>query len=167
MVDVIRIYNDDETQATMIWPHQSSESGISGCTCGCVVCGDYTHEACMYVRNHETGAIDIQYAHLVGSVWTATCPCVCSYPQLVRINYRAGLTELTKQAEDAIIRLAHAKMPRPSCGCGILRDRWDADRVVPDSLTPEQAACPFGQSVGAWIAWKFANAMRVFRMGIL
>lgn len=164
-VDVKAIYNESTTQATLVWPHQ--ESAGCSCTCGCVTCGEYTHEACMYIRNGETGAIDITYAHLVGSVWTATCPCICSSPQLVRIHYRAGLTEVTKQAEDAIIKLAHAKMPRPSCGCGILRDRWDADRLVPDNLTAEQAACPFGQSVGAWTAWKFANAMRVFRLGIL
>ena len=48
-----------------------------------------------------------------------------------------------------------------------VRDKWDADRVVPENMTAEQAACPFGQSVGAWIAWKFANAMKVYRMGIL
>jgi hypothetical protein len=85
----------------------------------------------------------------------------------VRVYYKAGVTTLTKQAEDAIIHLAHAKMPRPSCGCGILRDKWDADRIVPDNMTAEQAACPFGQSVGAFLAWKFANAMKIYGLGVL
>ncbi len=162
-VDIKRIYNDPYTQGVLVWPHAFSES----CACGCMVCGEYTHEACLYVQDGETGALDILYAHLIGSVWTASCTCICTMPQLARVNYHAGLTTITKQAEDAIIHLAHAKMPRPSCGCGILRDKWDADRVVPENMTAEQAACPFGQSVGAFIAWKFANAMKVYRMGIL
>lgn len=162
-VDIKRVYNDPYTQGVLVWPHRFSES----CGCGCMTCGEYTHEACLYVRNGETGALDVLYAHLVGSVWTASCQCICAAPERVRVNYRAGLMPLTKQAEDAIIHLAHAKMPRPSCGCGILRDKWDADRVVPDNMTAEQAACPFGQSTGAWIAWKFANAMKAYRMGIL
>jgi hypothetical protein len=83
------------------------------------------------------------------------------------VYYRAGLTTLTKQGEDAIIHLAHAKMPRPSCGCGILRDRWDYDRQIPDNMTEQQAGCPFGQARGAFTAWQFANAMKVYRAGIL
>jgi len=162
-VDIRRIYNDDETQGTFIWPHKSS----AGCTCGCAVCGEYTHEACAYIRNAESGAIDLLYAHLVGSVWTTASPCLCTLPELVQVNYRAGLTELTAQAEDAIIHLAHAKMPRPSCGCGILRDRWDADRVIIASPTIEQANCKFGPYMGSWIAWQFSNAMKNVRMGTL
>lgn len=163
-VDIKRVYNEPYPQADLIWPHKTS----AGCTCNiCGACDEYTHEACAYIRNHVTGAIDVLYAHIVGSVWTATCECVCSSPELVRVYYRAGLTTLTKQAEDAIIHLAHAKMPRPSCGCGILRDRWDYDRQIPDTMTEQQAACPFGQSRGAFTAWQFANAMKVYRAGIL
>lgn len=164
-IDIKRIYNDPYTQATFVWPHMSS----GGCACGCwgLVCGEYTHEGCMYIRDGQTGAVDVLYAHLVGSVWTATCPCVCRAPEIMRIYYRAGLTTITKQAEDAIIHLAHAKMPRPSCGCGILRDKWDVDRRIPDVLTSERINCPFGQSDGAWIAWKFANAMKIYRAGVL
>lgn len=166
-VDVKRVYNDDTTAGVFVWPHQSSESCDCICTCGCDVCGEYTHEACLYVRNGETGAIDALYAHLVGSVWTASCPCFCGMPELIRVNYRAGLTPLTKQAEDAVIRLAHAKMPKPPCGCGPLMEMWTRDRETPDVLTRERENCPFGLSQGSWIAWRFANAMRVFRMGVL
>ena len=141
-VDIGRVYNDPETQAVMIWPHRTNEGTI--CSCGCMSCDESTHEACEYIRNGETGAIDILYAHLVGSVWTTACSCACAAPELVQVNYRAGLQTITKQAEDAVIHLAHAKMPRPSCGCGIVRDKWDADRVVPENMTAEQAACPFG-----------------------
>lgn len=164
-VDVKRVYNDATTAGTFVWPHHSGEGYT--CTCGCDTCSEYTHEACVYIRHGETGALDAVYAHLVGSVWTSACPCYCTYPEYVRVNYRAGLTTITRQAQDAVIKLAHSKMPRPSCGCGILRDRWDADRLIPDNLTVEQANCPFGQSRGAWTAYKFATAMKIFRAGIL
>jgi hypothetical protein len=163
-VDIKRVYNDDTTQGLFIWPHQTGE----GCTCGCcAVCDEYTHEACAYLRNNESGAIDLLYAHLIGSVWTASCPCACTLPQLVQVNYRAGLTTITKQAEDAVIRLAHSKMPKPPCGCGPLMEMWARDRNTPDVLTSERENCPFGMSDGAWIAYKFACAMRVFRLGML
>ena len=164
-VDIMRVYNDPYTQATLVWPHKTG----TGCSCGCwsMVCGEFTHEGCAYIRNGATGAIDVLYAHLVGSTWTANCPCVCSAPEIVRVYYRAGLTAITKQAEDAIIHLAHAKMPRPSCGCGILRDKWDIDRKIPDTLTAERINCPFGCEDGAWKAWLFANAMKTYRVGIL
>jgi hypothetical protein len=166
-LDVKRVYNDSvTTQATLVWPHRSSASDCS-CSCGCWVCGEYTHEACAYIRDSETGAIDVLYAHLVGSVWTATCPCVCSNPEIVRVYYKAGVTTLTKQAEDAIIHLAHAKMPRPNCGCGVLRDKWDSDRIIPENMTLEQAQNPFGPWRGSWIAWRFANAMKSYRLGVL
>jgi hypothetical protein len=164
-VDIRRVYNDPYTQAVFVWPHRASEA--STCGCGCWVCDEYTHDACAYIRNAETGAVDVLYAHLVGSVWTSGCACICTLPELVRVHYRAGLETLTKQAEDAIIHLAHAKMPRPSCGCGVLRDRWDYDRTIPENLTAEQAGCPFGQSIGAWTAWKFSNAMKIYKAGIL
>ena len=164
-VDIKRIYNDPTTQGWLVWPHLSSESASA---CGCWSCDEYTHAACVYVRSGQTGALDVAYAHLeIGSVWTAGCTCVCSLPELVRVYYRAGMIDVTRQAQDAIIRLAHVKMPRPSCGCGVLRDKWDWDREIPESLTAEQAACPFGSSRGAWIAWRFANAMRIYRAGVL
>jgi len=163
-VDIKRIYNDPYTQGKLVWPHMSSANASA---CGCWSCDEYTHDACVYVRNYQTGALDVTYASLVGSVWTAGCTCVCSLPELVRVYYRAGLVDVTRQAQDAIIHLAHVKMPRPSCGCGVLRDKWDWDRTIPESLTAEQAGNPFGQSRGAFIAWKFANAMKTYRAGIL
>lgn len=163
-VDVKRVYNDDDTQGLFIWPHQTG----MGCTCCCAaVCGEYTHEACAYIRNNESGAIDLLFAHLVGSVWTAECACACTLPQLVQVNYRAGLTPLTKQAEDAIIRLAHSKMPKPPCGCGPLMEMWTRDRETPVVLTAERENNPLGMSNGAWTAYQFASAMRLFRLGML
>lgn len=166
MVDIKRVYNDPDTQATLVWPHRSSAS--CSCACGCATCGEYTEDACAYLRNGETGALDGLAATLTNHVWAAKCPiCYCSAPEYVRVNYHAGLTSLTKQAEDAIIRLAHAKMPKPPCGCGPLMEMWERDRHTPDVMDRERLNNPFGTSEGSWASWMFANAMKVYRAGVL
>ncbi len=167
-VDVIRVYNDPSTQATLVWPHRSTSS----CDCSCSscdgFCGEYTHDACEYVRNGKTGAIDLRRANYAAGEWTAECShCYCSQPELARLNYRAGLTHLTYQAEDAIVRLAHAKMPNAPCGCGPISEMWARDRTIPDVLTRERENCPFGQQDGSWISWRFANAMTQHRISVM
>lgn len=164
-VDVNRVYNDDSTQGGLIWHHRDS-GGTCGCACDwcCATCGDYTENACIYIRNPETGALDLLSATYDSREleWTASClQCYCSAPDTIRLNYKAGLTPMTNQIETAIIRLAHSKMPTPPCGCSVAQDFWSRDRNVPDNLPIEQAICPFGKSDGAWFAWKQANAARL------
>lgn len=164
-VDIKRVYNDDSIQAGLIWPHRTT----SDCTCTCLsccgTCGEYSANGCIYVRNGETGAVDVlEAAHSVETGWTAACPvCYCEDPTLLRLNYKAGLTPLTRQAEDAVIRLAHSKMPMAPCGCGVISEMWTRDRNVPDNMTMEQANCPFGNSAGAYWAWRQANMMMLKR----
>lgn len=171
-VDIKRVYNDASTQGGLYWHHK--ESGTCDCQCDwcCATCSDYTENACIYIRNPETGALDLLSASYTNLVWTATCPvCYCSAPDSVRLNYKAGfelynngkLTDGAEQIEDAIIRLAHAKMPQPPCGCGVAQDYWARDRTIPENMSFEQAACPFGKSDGAWFSWRQANAMRYQR----
>lgn len=163
-VDIASVHNNTDIEAGLVWPHKT---GSDCCTCNCCpTCAEYTQTACVYVRNYETGAMDILPATYSGGTgWTsALCStCYCADPQLVRINYRAGLTVLTKQAEDAVIRLAHSKMPGPPCGCGTIQSMWTRDRNIPQVLTTERIGCAFGLSDGAWTAWRFANAMRLTR----
>lgn len=165
-VDLVRVYNDPSIQGGLIWPHLSTSTCDCGCSTCCGTCGEYSVNGCLYVRSGEVGTVDVldaAYSAETG-LWTATCPtCYCSAPELMRLNYRAGMTPLSKQAEDAVIRLAHAKMPQPPCGCGTINEMWTRDRHVPDSMTMERDMCPFGQSDGAWTAWRFANAMRLVR----
>lgn len=160
MVDVKRIYNDTSTEGGLVWFHQSSSCDCSVCN---GLCNDYAITACIYLRNKDTGAFDLLPAAYSGGVWTPSCSCYCSEPDQVRLNYLAGLTPLNFQAEDAIIRLAHAKMPQPPCGCGTIQEMWSRDRKVPDVLDTARLNCPFGLSDGAWVAWKFANAIRIQR----
>lgn len=138
-VDVKRIYNSTSKEATLIYPD-------------CNDCGTTTKNACIYIRDNRVGVIQVKGSNI--------CGCC---PQYVNLNYKAGLTVLTRQAEDAIVRLAHSKMPAEPCGCDVVKRLWGRDRHVPEVLTSERLNCPFGINDGAWIAYKFAQAMKIYR----
>lgn len=161
-VDVKRIYNDPSTNAVLIWPHQ--------CTAVCAQggCTEYTYTGCEYVRLPEIGSLDVTPAiYSAGSWVTGSNPACCrGNPQFVKLNYRAG-TVVTRQMEDAIIRLAHSKMPDEFCGCDVWTRLWRRDRFVPEILTRERLNCPFGLSDGAWIAWSFTRQFRLVRGDVL
>lgn len=164
-VDVKRVYTDESQQGTLVWLHQSS--GACG-TCGCLTCATHTEEACLLIHNAETGAIGALQATYANAQWTASCSrCFHRYPDKVRANYLAGLNPISLQAENAVLRLAHAKMPSEVCGCGVLKSLWTRDTRIPDVLTSERENCPFGMSDGAWTAWKFANALATKTMSVL
>lgn len=161
-VDVKRVYNDPSTQGGLVWLHRESAACDCDCIPCCGSCSNYTVTGCVTLRNIETGAFDVLPGAYTDGAWVADCTtCYCESPDRVHLNYKAGLTELTMQAEDAIIRLAHAKMPQPPCGCGTIQEMWTRDRNTPPVLTAERLNCPFGISDGAYIAWKFANSMRI------
>jgi hypothetical protein len=145
-VDIKRIYNDSSVQATLAYPNS------------CTACTETTLSGCFYPRNRRLGILDIRQ--------TSANPCGCG-AQLIKLNYRAGADVLTSQAEDAIIRLAHAKMPAEPCGCDIVKRLWGRDRNVPEVLTRERINCPWGLSDGAWIALQFAQSMKVMRGSVL
>lgn len=164
-VDVKRVYTDASQQGTLVWLHQSSGSCPS---CGCLTCGEHTDEACLTIHNPKTGAIGALQATYENAAWTASCSrCFHRYPDRVRANYLAGLNPISAQAENAVLRLAHAKMPEEVCGCGVLKSLWNRDTRVPEVLTSERENCPFGMSDGAWTAWKFANALATRTMSVI
>jgi len=155
-VDVVREYCDPSTNATLVWPHNCSSSL---CTC---TCSEYTQDGCIYVRDARIGILDVLPAVYSSGAWSTSIEACCvGEPQLVRLNYRAGVKTLTRQQEDAIVRLAHAKMPEEPCGCEIAQRLWARDREVPKALTRERANCPFGMSDGAWAAWRFAQTFKL------
>jgi len=157
-VDVKRVYNDTSTNAVIVWPHKCTNS------CGVNGCGEKTQTGCMYIRNAEIGSIDVLPATYSGGSWAAkNWGCCNGYPEILRLNYRAGLDPITPQAEDAIVRLAHSKMPDEVCGCERWSRLWRRDRNVPDVLTRERLNCSFGLSDGAWIAWQFTQRLKLVR----
>lgn len=158
VVDVKRIYTDPSTNAELVWTHPCSPLCASnGCT-------DRTQAACEYIRSNERGSLDVRPARFVDDAWiggSLSCPVGCGNGiDLVRFNYLCGTQSLTPQAEDAILRLAHAKMPDEPCGCDVTQFLWKRDRHIPEVLDRERLNCPFGLSDGAWIAWRFANSMK-------
>lgn len=143
-VDIKRTYTDTSTQATLAYPE------------GCTDCTEQTISGCVYVRNPRVGVLDIQLSGNGNNL------CTCN-PQIIRLNYLAGMDVLTRQAVDAIIRLAHSKMPNEPCGCRVVQRLWGRDREIPEILSAERLNCPFGLSNGAWVAFQFSQAMKIYR----
>ena len=164
VVDVVRVYNDDSTHATLTWPNRASSTCVPGCDCP--VCLSYTMDGCITVRDSHLGSLSVLPATYSGGSWSAVLASTCCVgtPEYATVNYRAGVA-LTRQAESAIVRLAHAKMPEEPCACEIVQLLWKRDRTVPDVLTRERINCRFGLSNGAWAAWQFCQAMRLVRGG--
>lgn len=160
-VDVRCLSTDPSTQASLIWRHNCDSQ------CAAAGCSDYRKTGCLYVRDSRLGILDVHQATYADGVWTASaCGCY-GKPRWVEVNYKAGMSPLTKQAEDAVIRLAHSKMPEEPCGCDVTQRMWKRDREEPAVYTRERLNCPFGTNAGAWMAWRFASAMRLVRGSVV
>lgn len=154
-VDVAQIYNDDSTQGELVWTHGTGT---------CPNCAGTTSDGCLVITDGEIGEMDIIPATYSGGSWTrSSVSCLCCLPDRVRLNYHAGLESLTLQARDAIMRLAHAKMPYKPCNTDPPLWTWEADRFIPPALTRARLDNPFGLQEGAWQAYRFARAMKVIR----
>ena len=140
-------------------PTSASAQFVSlGCLAGCACPAETLYDGCTHVLDAEMGII---------SVGTLGCACVPVDAHFVDVYYQCGLTSMTPQAEDIIVRLAHARMPDAPCGCDVLKGRWRGDQLVPEILTAERENCPYGTSVGAWAAWTYAQTIKQYRMGII
>lgn len=155
-VDIGRVYNDPSTQGVLAYPYGR------GC---CASCSGETETACIVIRNHRQGELDIMRGSYSAGAWartSATCLCGCK-PSYVEVNYKAGLDSLDRQAQNAIMRLAHAKMPHSPCNCDPPNWLWERDRRIPSPITKERLNCPFGIEDGAWVAYQFAESLRIQR----
>lgn len=144
-VDVKRIYNDPSKTAELVW-HTDNLSGTA----------ETVSAASLDIRNKEIGSVFVN---------PTTCPVFDCYSYLLgyRVYYRAGATTLMQKAEDAIVRLAHSKMPMEPCGCDVVRRVWKRDTSQPQYLSRERQSCPFGVSDGAWVAYQFATSLQIPR----
>lgn len=160
-VDVVVVCTDPSQQAVLVSSHQCST------TCATSGCQQYTYTGCIVVEEPDIGGIRIARGTYADGAWTGVSTCSGTY-QTVQLNYLAGLTRPSQQMEEAIVRLAHSKMPTSPCGgCDPVSYMWKRDRETPDMMTRERFNCPFGMSNGAWIAYKFTQATRVQRAGVL
>jgi hypothetical protein len=125
------------------------------CECNCPA--PQITDGCAVVKDYEMSIIN------VGTVGG----CLPCKPRYTDLYYQAGETVMTPQAEDIIVRLAHARMPNEPCGCDWLKARWRGDQLVPEVLTAERENCPYGLSQGAWQAYIYAQAIKQIRMGVI
>lgn len=155
-VDVVRVYNDPTVQAELVSP---------GCSNGCVYgCEDCTQSACMYIRDHVVGVVDIRPANYDSDSATWRPETVCArYYSMARLNYMCGMQSLDLEAENAIVRLAHSLMTVPPCACDYIQEMWKRDSEMPKVLTREILNCPFGKTEGAWTAYTWAKRFRSVR----
>jgi hypothetical protein len=129
-----------------------------GCQIGCDCPAPTLYEGCGYILDTEMSII---------KVGSTGCVCIPGDTRFVDVYYQAGLTSLTSEAEDILVRLAHALMPNEPCGCDILKGRWRGDQKVPEILTSERENAPWGMSNGAWQGYVFAQSIKQHRMGVL
>jgi hypothetical protein len=128
------------------------------CSINCACPTEKWIDGCAYIMDAEMGIVRVSTPGYV---------CVLRATSFVDLYYQAGETAMTPQAEDIIVRLAHALMPSEPCGCDILKGRWRGDQKVPEVLTAERENCPWGMSQGSWTAYTYAQSIKQYRMGIL
>jgi len=157
-VDVKRIYNDPSTQAVLYNNHQCS------LVCSSSGCSDYSHDACLYIAVPDIGKVEVYPASYASGSWLRISSTCCGQYRFMKLYYRAGI-DLDYDTEDAIVRLAHSKMPQDPCGCDPAKALWVRDREVPTILTQERINNPFGLAAGAWWAWMQALALKLYRGG--
>jgi len=161
-VDVWRHYNDESENASLVWPHRSTSSLAD--TCGST-CGEYTRDACIYIRSEELGIFDVLPASYTEADGWSVCQNCYSKPQRVHLFYRAGLDPITNGAESAVVRLANTLMPRMPCGCEKFVLSWEEDNFIPKTMTRARIDNPFGLKDGAWAAWAWVIDHRLGKMG--
>lgn len=158
MVDVRRITTDEGSIGNLIW--------IPGSTCTEEFAENQV-SVNAYIVNKETGYVQFYPATFSDGHWVRNKSCLTSNPDMVRLSYQAGLQSLSRELEDAVVRLAHSRMPSEPCGCDITQRLWQRDRTIPQIITTERVTCPFGVSDGAWAAWTLVQSSKFIRMSSL
>lgn len=145
-VDVVRVYNDPTTSVALTRRSR----------CNTTPCADIQDPGCIRVVSGSIGHIMIEKAVFVANSWVRRASCY-GY-SAATINYMAGMPTLTRPFTEAVIRLAHGKMPHAPCGCDPIRSYWERDMEL--ATAGGAADCLFGPTTGAWVAWLFVQGPR-------
>lgn len=146
-VDVYRVYNSPAITGELVWRKDTYNAST--------------------VENSSAVATIVDAKRGVIAVNPTADPPYCAgrtYLTGITLYYQAGLLELPQIGEDAIMRLAHSKMPAEPCGCEGVRLVWKRDADIPQFMSRERLNCPYGMNTGAWIAYQFAASMTAWRM---
>jgi len=154
-IDIVREYNDQSNHGDIYW------LAVDG--------NIHTDTQVIYaeVLDHNSGLAEIIPATYSSGSYKLAAMKYCTKPTGMNLKYRAGLTNVPRILEDAVIRLAHSRMPEEPCGCDLIKRVWSRDRKTPEFLPTERLNCPFGTSDGAWAAWQIATKERLVRIGVL
>lgn len=171
-VDVYRVYNDPQTQVTMMW-----EPLGSGCSCngsGCERCAYATQTGCLMVRGDPRQSIVVYQPgewDADTQQFTSLAYAVGRQPDIARLYYLAGwqskglscpLAQMDPDWARAVAYYAASLLDRPICECNNIKswvDYWQRDLAVagvdeslrvPDSMLDN----PFGTRRGAVFAWQ-------------
>lgn len=176
-VDVYRIYNDPQTQATLMWEPYAGLCGVCNGS-GCESCAYYVQTACLMVHGDPRQSIlhytpadwDSEDEVFTPATWMAG-----RNPEIVRLYYYAGwrnkslryTNRMDPQWERTVAYMAAALLDRPPCDC--VKGNWERWRqdltLVAGSAdgsvglgffrNPEGALDnPFGTTRGEVNAWR-------------
>lgn len=149
---VYRQYRDTDTQASIVFGPR--------CNCWCAgdACTGSTSTGCVFVLNRDIGLVRINRATLSDGTWSCdnSAVCGCYEGDRATVYYEAGTDDIPGW-EQAVFRLAHARMGEQPCGCALQERQWRLDRNVPPVLTAERLNCPWGLEQGAWAAYSWAT----------
>lgn len=177
-VDVFRVYNDPQQQATMLW-EPGPNMGSGGCSScggsGCAVCGYTTQTACLLTRGNPR--LGMAVAH--PAAWDETnltfnsAPLAMGRsPDIIRYWYYAGLrdtsatcptTQMDRDWARIVAHLAASKLDRSPCACVSTRwEYWSADlafthgatELASYTLSASDLGNPLGTRRGAVEAWR-------------
>jgi len=149
---VYREYRDTDTQATITY----GPSCACWCADGACTGSDYT--GCVFVLDRDIGLVRVNRATLSSGSWSCdlSAVCGCYEGDKATVYYEAGTDDIPGW-EQAVFRLAHARMGEQPCGCTLQERQWRLDRVVPGVLTAERLNCPWGLEQGSWAAWSWVS----------
>lgn len=152
-VDVMRVYNDPQQQATMLWEPGGTIGFCSSCNgLGCGVCGYSTQTACLLTRGDPR--LSMVVAH--PATWNPDTLAFNSAslalgraPDIIRYWYYAGLRNqnadcpMWQMDEDwarIVAHLAASKLDRSPCACVSTRwEYWSADLAFTRGATEFQS----------------------------
>lgn len=175
-VDVCRVYNDPQQQATMLW-----ENG--GCSCGGgTACSYGTQTGWLLLRGEPRTSGMVFNAgewDAADREFTSQAMVACRHPDLIRLWYYAGwrdknaaqpLLEMDDQWARIVSYFAASKLDRPVCACSKAQfEQWQqdlsfsggSDETGSYTLSPSDLANPFGTRRGAVQAWRRARTLPI------
>jgi len=170
-VDVYRVYNDPQTQVTMMW-----EPFGSGCMCngnGCERCAYTAQAGCLMLRGDPRQSVVIYSPGTWNAdthVFDAASYSVCRQPDIVRLYYYAGwrnkglgcpTAQMDPDWARTVAYYAAALLDRPICECNNIQtwvDKWQKDLAIMGEegqhVPRELLTNPFGTTAGAVYAWQ-------------